>query len=136
MVNGAVGFGTYFSDPDRSFKLTSRPIAPNIEPDADDTAKTVFALEKLGKIDVPWDSILKVFEGPSHFRTYKSERDPSFSANCNLLIALLHTRDLTRVTTQIAKATSFLYDVWWNSTGHIQDKWVRPPKSIPLLRTG
>ena len=59
-----------------------------------------------------------------HFRTYHGERDPSFTANSNVLLALLNTPDAATVSPQIEKAAAFLCDVWWTADSEIGDKWV------------
>lgn len=69
--------------------------------------------------------MLDEFEVETHFRTYERERDPSFTANCNVLIALLSQPDVSTLTPQIIKVASFLSRRWWESNGGIGDKWVR-----------
>ncbi|GAB1309809.1 Ent-kaurene synthase [Madurella fahalii] len=102
--------------------------APRVGEDVDDTAKGVMCLaillQKQGKLA---DTMVEHFETESHFKTYASERDPSFSANCNVLLALLHQRDAPRYTTQIVKAARFLSNYWWHTHGHIRDKWNLSP---------
>lgn len=73
---------------------------------------------------VPATGLLFEFEGKTHFRTYQGERDPSFTANCNALLALLSQPDLPALAPQIEKAMTFLCDTWWEADGHIGDKWV------------
>jgi aphidicolan-16beta-ol synthase/syn-copalyl-diphosphate synthase len=68
--------------------------------------------------------MVEVFEGKAHFKTYSLERDPSFSANCNALLALLHRPNVLRFGGQIVKIVKFLCDYWWKSNGSITDKWV------------
>jgi hypothetical protein len=53
------------------------------------------------------------------------ERNPSLSANCNVLNALLITPEPEKYTTQIEKCTKFLCNQWWTSDSKIEDKWVR-----------
>lgn len=75
------------------------------------------------------------FETETHFKTYSLERDPSFSANTNALLALLHQTDAYRFSSQILKAAKFLCDFWWKSDDKISDKWVRIAKpDFPALR--
>ncbi|KAI6785533.1 Copalyl diphosphate synthase-like protein [Emericellopsis cladophorae] len=95
--------------------------APFFEPDVDDSAKTITCLTQLGQ---PSSSrkLIDVFEAPTHFRTYAGERDPSLTANCNSLIALLQSDPLGS-SSQILKITRFLSDYWWKSDGKIKDKW-------------
>lgn len=69
--------------------------------------------------------MLDEFEGPTHFRTYSGERNPSFTANCNVLDAMLSQPNATALELQITKTASFLSDIWWDSSnGAIEDKWV------------
>jgi hypothetical protein len=62
------------------------------------------------------------FEAETHFQTYKLERNASFSANCNVLSALLHVENPVEYTQQIAKAATFLCRFWMS--GDVKDKWV------------
>lgn len=58
--------------------------------DADDTARTLLALSRLGTNIDPRPLIDK-FQSNKHFKTYSPERNSSFSANCNVLLCLLET---------------------------------------------
>lgn len=98
-------------------------LVPGFMADVDDTAKTIVCLKSLGREAGP-TSMLETFEGDTHFRTYCTERDPSFSANCNALLALLHQDVPQEYSAQITKISGFLCDTWWNSVSRIQDKWV------------
>jgi hypothetical protein len=97
--------------------------APSIQPDADDTSKALSSLSAMGEPISPI-GLLDHFEGDDHFRTYTGERNPSFSANCNVLVSLLSLPNPSLFGKQIEKATSFLCKAWWESDGWIQDKWV------------
>jgi len=90
----------------------------------DDTAKALLALSMLDQPVSP-DHMIKAFEKPNHFATFESERDPSFTSNCHVLLALLHQPDLNRYHSQILKTASFICEFWWNSDHHVKDKWVR-----------
>lgn len=92
-------------------------------PDADDTAKTILTLSLLDKDAVKPDEMISKFDTGLHFRTYTSERNSSFSANCNVLNALLHLAEPEAYQSQISRAANFLYDAW--HVGSIRDKWVR-----------
>ena len=82
------------------------------------------ALNTLGKVIRP-DSMIAEYEAQDHFKTYLSESDASFSANCNILNALLHAPAGPDVyVTQIEKALRYLCSCWWRSNGKIVDKWV------------
>ncbi|GAW15751.1 hypothetical protein ANO14919_051710 [Xylariales sp. No.14919] len=96
--------------------------APFFEPDVDDTAKTISSLNMLGRPVSP-NSLIEVFETDTHFRTYAGERDPSPTANCNALLALLHQPDVSLFSAQIHKIATFLIDFWWKADGKIVDKW-------------
>ncbi|KAK2594823.1 hypothetical protein QQS21_007451 [Conoideocrella luteorostrata] len=95
--------------------------APHFEPDVDDSAKTITSLALLGQHPNP-QKLVDVFEVQTHFRTYAGERDPSLTANCNALIALLQS-DPSAYSSQVLKITKFLSDYWWKSDGKIKDKW-------------
>ncbi|KAF7904155.1 hypothetical protein EAF00_001489 [Botryotinia globosa] len=95
--------------------------APLVLADANDTAKTIDTLNLLGDLVRP-DKMISTYETATHFQTYGSERTASFSANCNVLSALLNVRDPSCYIKQIGKAASFLYKAW--SLGKVQDKWV------------
>ncbi|KAM7197579.1 ent-kaurene synthase [Rhypophila sp. PSN 637] len=82
--------------------------APHFLADVDDTAKAITCLAILEK-DTDPAKMIEIFEGETHFKTYLNERNPSFSANCNALLALLHQRNPQKFAAQINKA--------------IQDKW-------------
>ncbi|KAI1390886.1 Ent-kaurene synthase [Hypoxylon trugodes] len=96
--------------------------APFFMADVDDTAKAILSLKKLGR-NASAAKMIERFETKSHFKTYPSERDPSFSANCNVLLALLH-QDVPRdFSTQIASIIEFLCNYWWSAPSNIKDKW-------------
>ena len=92
-------------------------------PDCDDTAKTIVALRLLGRSPTP-DEMIRKYEAADHFQTYVHERNSSFSANCNVLKALLSVKNVDDVQGQVAKATKFVCNTWWSTEGHIKDKWV------------
>ncbi|KAI0847854.1 Ent-kaurene synthase [Daldinia vernicosa] len=94
--------------------------APSILPDADDTAKTIMALRYLGRsADVA--PLLEAFDADDHFKTYQGERNPSFSANCNILTCLLMLDDPAPYVSQITKATKFLCKQAFS--GDVREKW-------------
>ncbi|KAI0203005.1 Copalyl diphosphate synthase [Astrocystis sublimbata] len=108
----------------RSFEAEKGTLgfAPFFEADVDDTAKTISSLNMLGRPVSP-NSLIEVFEAETHFRTYAGERDPSPTANCNALLALLHQPDVSLFSSQILKVATFLVDFWWQADGKIVDKW-------------
>ena len=104
--------------------------APFIESDADDTAKALYVLHQLGS-NRSVDSMVQKFEVKGHFQTYPAERDASFSANCNVLLALLNQKEVGTYQPQIYKCVKFLTRCWWNTDGPIRDKWVSNRNAIP-----
>lgn len=98
-------------------------IAPSIMPDADDTAQGLYALRLLEDSE-PYEPLIQHYETTDHFLTYALERNPSFSANCNVLNALLYSADVKNYSTQVYKCASFICDSWWLSNNPLQDKWV------------
>ncbi|KAJ4150431.1 hypothetical protein LMH87_011181 [Akanthomyces muscarius] len=97
-------------------------LAPGIEADVDDTAKLITTLGYLGETVQP-QRLIEVFEVQTHFRVYQHERDASFSANCNALIALLHPGHCDMYCAQIRKLAEFLCNRKWNADACIRDKW-------------
>ncbi len=97
--------------------------ASAIDSDADDTAKAILALNLMGRPTSP-EGLVRAFEAENHFRTYLGERDPSFSVNCNVLEALLHSPNPATYESQIEKAARFVFDRWYRSNDPIRDKWV------------
>ena len=104
--------------------------APGFIADADDTARTILTLYGLGKVSDP-SQMIREFEADDHFRTYNGERNSSFSANCNVLIALLHSPDVSLYSAQISKAASYLCNNW--DKGAIKDKWNLSPEYSCML---
>ena len=70
------------------------------------------------------EAMVHTFFTPTHFRTYAGERNASFSANCNALLALLHCGDAARWGREIGVVVGFLCGEWWGSDGGVVDKWV------------
>ena len=62
-----------------------------------------------------------MFEAKDHFKTYPSERNPSFGANCNVLICLLKLEDPSLYIPQITKVIGFLAREVFR--GGVNDKW-------------
>ena len=98
-------------------------IAPSVVADADDTAKVLLTLNLLGKATNPEQMIYHFKSENGHFRTYPGETDASFSANCNILIALTHMSNVEDYSSSISSIVAFLSETWWNGTP--KDKWVR-----------
>ena len=91
--------------------------------DVDDTAKALEALHHLG-FEYSIKSLVQTYESSEHFVTYPGERNPSLSANCNVLIALLLCEDTDQHIPQIAKAAKFLTDGVFKC--QVREKWVSP----------
>jgi len=82
---------------------------------------TILTTNLLGIPTSP-DKMIDEFEASNHFFTYKEERNESFSANCNVLDAILHSPNPADYYGPIAKVTRFLCRVWYSA--RVQDKWV------------
>jgi hypothetical protein len=109
-------------------------IAPGILPDADDTAKCIYLLCLVGR-PTDCEKMIAVFETQMHFKTYNHEVTHSFSANCNVLKALLSSNKVAQYIPQIRKALDYLSETW--EKGELKDKWVskHPKRMIVCLRT-
>ncbi|KAI2628670.1 hypothetical protein GGR54DRAFT_357025 [Hypoxylon sp. NC1633] len=94
--------------------------APGTFPDADDTAKGLESLHHLGQ-ESSIDGLLRTFSELEHFITYPGERNPSFSANCNVVILLLVRDDRSQHFPGITKALEFLIGQAFG--GHVKEKW-------------
>ncbi|MCJ1245726.1 hypothetical protein MMC30_002930 [Trapelia coarctata] len=99
--------------------------------DADDTAKAILSLSLLGKTSVSPDQLIAKFDNGVYFDTYVEESNPSFSANCNVLNALLHHPLPSQYTAQISRATEFLCNAWYH--GVLKDKWNLSPLYPAML---
>ncbi|KAL9062537.1 MAG: hypothetical protein Q9161_009791 [Pseudevernia consocians] len=95
--------------------------APSVLADADDTAKTILTLNHQGEQVDPGQMITHFKTKQNHFCTYPGERNASFSANCNVLQALLSCHNVQDYSLQISSVTIFLCDSWWG--GAVLDKW-------------
>ena len=115
--HGLAGFGTYSA-------MSILIIDPSTEYDADDTAKTITALQLMG-YKVSYDALIEKFEKESYFQCFAHETAPSFSANCNILSAFCHAPDPSEYLPQILKCVRYICYEWWNSDEPIRDKWVR-----------
>jgi hypothetical protein len=122
---GTIGFG---ENSNRyilttTLKLMVIGIAPSVSSDADDSSVAILLLNMLGKPTSP-KALIESYEAENHFRTYFGERVPSFSANCNVLLALLHSPTPSEYVSSIEKTARFLYTYWYESNDPISDKWV------------
>lgn len=98
--------------------------APDLLPDVDDTSLAIATLRVLGRTTCI-KKMVKEFKTRDHFKTYAFEKNPSFSANCNVLTCLLsEKRELEDNVALIEKCVHFLCESWWNTDQKINDKWV------------
>ena len=81
------------------------------------------------------------FDSEDCLKTYRFERNPSVSANCNALLALIleQTSSSSRIKT-IERVVSFVCERWTSANGWLEDKWVstylgrgRPSKRKRIL---
>ncbi|RAK90792.1 terpenoid cyclases/Protein prenyltransferase [Aspergillus costaricaensis CBS 115574] len=97
---------------------------PGILPDADDTARVLLMLNPVG-VGVDCAPMVKKFRLGSCFKTYDFERNPSFSANCNVLLALILSKTAKSYAAEIGATMDYLLDLW--RTGDVSDKWNASP---------
>lgn len=86
--------------------------------------------------DISPAPMIKIFEADEHFQTFSGERDPSFTSNCHVLLALLQRSDRAKYHPQIKKAITFLCKTWWTYDGLIKDKWVSIGEIIERTNPG
>jgi hypothetical protein len=99
--------------------------APGIEPDLDDSAKASIITSFSGKAGSS-EAIAKEFDSPHSLKTYRGERNPSVSTNCNALLSLLvDETEYEGKSATIKKIVAFIFDSWTEGEGEIKDKWVR-----------
>ncbi|KAL8679406.1 MAG: hypothetical protein Q9186_004317 [Xanthomendoza sp. 1 TL-2023] len=96
--------------------------APEVMADADATARVQLALSLLGRDPGVSMQMVSRFSCTTHFQTYPGERDSSVSANCNILMALLHCMEPEVHETSIINATDFVCGSWDQIA--YKDKWV------------
>ncbi|KAL8897928.1 MAG: hypothetical protein Q9207_006959 [Kuettlingeria erythrocarpa] len=104
--------------------------APGILEDVDDTARALMTLQALGKPANP-ARMVENFQTDSHFRTYKLEGSPSFSANCHVVLSLLGYSDLEGYERHIERALTYLLGA--EESGPISDKWNLSPQYCRML---
>ena len=123
MNGGLVGFSNLLSNLKHRI-CVNKPLGPGIEPDLDDSAKASIILSLSGKLGFSED-IVRSFDAPKALKTYRIERDPSISANCNALLSMvLDKSDYPSKGMTIEKVVSFICDGWMDTEGSIKDKWV------------
>ena len=100
----------------------ARSAGPSILAVADDTTKAILTLFLLRRA-INLGAMIEHFRSKQgHFQTYLGERNVSFSANCNILKAILADPGLPKYESDISSITSYLCDSWWK--GAVKDKWV------------
>jgi hypothetical protein len=104
--------------------------APGILEDADDTARVLLTLQCLGE-EVNFTPMIARFRSESYFRTYELEQNPSFSANCNILLALVQSNSVQDHLSEIETITRFLLSLW--NAGNVSDKWNRSSRYCFML---
>ena len=98
--------------------------APGIESDLDDSAKSSTIFSLLGRSGFT-SRVVQLCDPPECLKTYRAERHPSVSANCNALVSMVldaegHESNLAA----IAKVIIFICDSWWRVSGSLDNKWV------------
>lgn len=131
----AVGFGTpRLALIEKTRMLIKHgPPVPSIMLEAEETAKLLISVNKLG-ITKSAAKLVQDYETGSHM-------DDSFSAKCNFLLALLHQPNAAEYFDQIAQVLEVVCTFWWRSNWPIQDKRVSNPmrncnwgEPVPNLR--
>ncbi|KAI0837753.1 hypothetical protein F5Y06DRAFT_270158 [Hypoxylon sp. FL0890] len=119
-----------------AFRLGSGLVgfAPSLEPDADDTAKSITLLNML---DVPTSAtpLIEKYCTGNYFGTYAGERDASISTNSNALIAMCMSPDAKHHKSIIILVAKFLCKKWWRDPNRILDKWNLSPYYTIMLIT-
>lgn len=94
--------------------------APGILPDADDTARVLMTINFLGD-QVDFSPMVTSFRSHPCFKTYEMERNPSLSANCNVLLALITSESPAAYIEDIEIVLDYLLKLW--KEGDLSDKW-------------
>ncbi len=103
---------------------THSAVAPGIESDLDDSAKSSIILSLFGR---PGFSarIVEHFDSSNCLKTYNAERVPSISANYNALLSMvLDSEDYHSKISIMQKVTAYVCNSWWDTDGSLDDKWV------------
>ncbi|KAJ5921344.1 terpenoid cyclases/Protein prenyltransferase [Penicillium verhagenii] len=94
--------------------------APGIMPDPDDTARVLMTINFLGS-QVDFTPMVTKFRSHPCFKTYEMERNPSLSANCNVLLALVSSDNPGAYVEEITAVLNYLLGAW--KKGNLSDKW-------------
>ena len=100
---------------------SNRAEEPGVLPDPDDTARAMICISLLNKETQP-ENLISYFYNGSYFVTYKGERNPSISTNCNVLLTLLSLPNPDQYAVQISSVITYLCSAW--DHGQFRDKWV------------
>ena len=123
MNGGLVGFSNLSFDVKHRICVNEQ-LGPGIEPDLDDSAKASIILSLSGELGFSED-IVRSFDAPKALKTYRIERDPSISANCNALLSMILDDSVyPSKGVTIEKVVNFICDSWMDTEGSIKDKWV------------
>ncbi|KAI0110357.1 hypothetical protein GGR51DRAFT_569644 [Nemania sp. FL0031] len=105
--------------------ITDLYYSPSLEFNLDSTARGILVMGFLGQ-PVGVGKMLEKFATGGHFRTYAKDREPSLSATCYAIMAILCQKDASMYAPRIKEAMKFICDIWWNSDrGLAEDKSVR-----------
>ena len=96
---------------------------PSVVPNSDDTSKALTALQLLARPG-QFGPLIENYEREKHFVCFGFERNPSFSANCNVLLGLVQSSNPAMYLPQIEKCVRFICEEWWKSDTPLTDKWV------------
>ena len=91
-------------------------------PDADDTAKFLYTLSFFPELHIETSALISRFWSSDSFKTYEKEDTRSVSANCNIMKALLVTKNPETFAPQIVVTASFICNSWMEAKP--RDKWV------------
>ena len=106
--------------------------APGVLADSDDTARAIMALQCLDASEnADPREMVRRFKTDRYFRTYEIEQKPSFSANCNALLALLGLGSPEKFLKEIENCLEFLLQSF--EKGHFSDKWNSSPQYSLML---
>lgn len=94
----------------------------SVLPDADDTSRLILTLNLHGRQTSP-ERLVQEFRAEGYFKTYKMERNPSLSANCNVFLALLSSPEPWSYLSDIETTLRYLCKACWESNGCLEDKW-------------
>ncbi|KAI1459354.1 terpene synthase family protein [Annulohypoxylon moriforme] len=85
--------------------------AHHLSPDVDDTARALISMGLMisDSRELNIEPMINRFATKTHYRTYPFERNPSFTANCNVLLALLRHGSMPRHIPEVIKNLCPLY---------------------------